>query len=149
MADGNVLIVNSIIWHNEGDTFGVMSGTCPEALFCNIEGGEEAGHLDADPLFTLPGYWDQNGTPDTTNDDIWVEGDYHLCSSQGCYSLLDAAWLIDDVDSPCLDAGDPLSSWNAESWPHGSRINLGIYGGTGQASKSRSRIGESVLRLGL
>ncbi len=33
-------------------------------------------------------------------------------------------------------AGDPDSPWHQEPPPHGSRSNLGAYGGTTQASKS-------------
>ena len=63
--------------------------------YSDVQGGEQdiyvgpgctlmwgAGNIDADPLFVDPGYWDDN--------EVWVEGDYHLLP-----------------DSPCIDAGDP------------------------------------------
>ena len=43
--------------------------------------------------------------------------------------------------SPCIDAGDPNSDWTAEPPPHGERINMGAFGGTIQASLSKSAAG--------
>ena len=45
-------------------------------------------------------------------------------------------WVIDDVTSPCIDAGDPMSPIGHEPFPNGGRINMGAYGGTAEASKS-------------
>ena len=45
-------------------------------------------------------------------------------------------WVLDEVTSPCLDAGDPNSPVADEPQPNGGRINMGVYGGTGEASKS-------------
>jgi M6 family metalloprotease-like protein len=38
--------------------------------------------------------------------------------------------------SPAIDAGDPADPLGAEPNPHGCRINLGAFGGTGQATTS-------------
>jgi hypothetical protein len=46
-------------------------------------------------------------------------GDYHLTS-----------W------SPCIDAGDPLSSFSQEPQPNGGRINMGAYGNTPEATSA-------------
>jgi hypothetical protein len=43
---------------------------------------------------------------------------------------------VDAVNSPCIDAGDPLSDFLDEPYPNGRRINMGAYGNTSQASKS-------------
>ncbi len=96
------------------------------------------GNIDEDPLFADPGYWDPNGTPDDPNDDIWVEGDYHLKSQAGRWDPISEGWVIDKVTSPCIDAGDPTSAFGDEPFPHGGRINMGAYGGTAEASKSYS-----------
>ena len=48
--------------------------------------GDMAEH---DPLIVMPGFWDDNGTPNDESDDIWVDGDLRLRPS-----------------SPCIDAGD-------------------------------------------
>ncbi len=57
----------------------------------------------------------------------------------GNYSL--GQWVCDQISSPCIDTGDPNSDWKAELWPHGKRINMGVYGGTPQASMSVSLTG--------
>ena len=101
--------------------------------------------LHADPLFANPGFWDANDTPDDPNDDFWVEGDYHLKSQAGRWdpnsqswpcTESGAGWVVDDVTSPCIDAGDPNSPVGLEPFPNGGRINMGAYGGTIEASKS-------------
>ena len=94
------------------------------------------GILDADPLFADPGYWHDGGTPDNPADDVWVPGDYHLQSRQGRFEAASGQWLADVLSSPAIDAGDPNSLWRPEPAPNGGRINLGAYGGTGQAGKS-------------
>ncbi len=39
-------------------------------------------------------------------------------------------------DSPCIDAGNPISEYSNEPQPNGNRINIGAYGNTKQAAKS-------------
>jgi hypothetical protein len=114
----------------------------PAGIFDPCEGviwGE--GNIDVDPLFAGPGHWDPNGTPNDANDDFWVDGDYHLKSQAGRWEPKSGSWVMDDVTSPCIDAGDPNSDWSAEPWPNGGRVNMGAYGGTAEASKSLSVIG--------
>ena len=45
-------------------------------------------------------------------------------------------WVVDDEASPCIDGGDPTINPTDEPNPNGGRVNMGAYGGTGQASKS-------------
>ena len=45
-------------------------------------------------------------------------------------------WITDDVTSPCIDAGDPMTPVGNEPFPNGGIINMGAYGGTAEASKS-------------
>jgi hypothetical protein len=94
------------------------------------------GWITGDPQFVAPGYWDPNGTPDDLSDDFWVDGDYHLKSQAGRWNPQSGSWVVDDVTSPCIDAGDPDSPIGLEPFPNGGRINMGAYGGTAQASKS-------------
>ena len=95
-----------------------------------------AGNIDADPCFADPGYWDPNETPEDANDDFWVDGDYHLKSQAGRWDANEGRWTIDDVTSPCIDAGDPMSPIGHEPFPNGGIVNMGAYGGTAEASKS-------------
>ena len=97
------------------------------------DGGE---WLHADPLFANIGYWDSNDTPDDPNDDFWVDGDYHLKSQAGRWDPNSESWVVDDITSPCIDAGDPNSPVGDEPEPNGDRVNMGAYGGTAEASKS-------------
>jgi len=94
------------------------------------------GNLEGDPCLVDPGYWDANGTPDDPNDDLFVEGDYHLRSQAGRWDPVSGTWIQDAVTSPCIDAGDPNSPIGYEPFPNGGRINMGAYGGTAKASKS-------------
>ena len=94
------------------------------------------GNIDGDPCFVDLGHWDTNGTPEDSNDDFFVEGDYHLRSQAGRWDPNSASWVQDDVTSPCIDAGDPNSPIGYEPFPNGGIINMGAYGGTAEASKS-------------
>jgi len=82
------------------------------------------------------GYWDPNNTPDDPNDDLWIDGDYHVNSQVGRWNPNSQIWVQDDVTSPCIDTGDPNSAIAFEPFPNGSIINMGAYGGTEKASKS-------------
>ena len=84
------------------------------------------------------GFWSKNGTSRDPSDDFWVRADYHLCSQAGRWDPSSQTWVQDDIDCPCVDAGDPDWDWTGEIWPHGDRINMGAYGGTPQASMSLS-----------
>jgi hypothetical protein len=128
------------IWNNDGSTITIT--------YTDAQGGQSAiydpcgtviwgaGNIDVDPCFAQPGYWDPNGTPADTNDDFWVDGDYHLKSQAGRWEPAKQAWITDDVTSLCIDAGDPGSPIGLEPFPNGGIINIGAYGGTEEASKS-------------
>jgi hypothetical protein len=138
-AAASAFLINCIVWGNlEGD-----SGECPwsvGALYCCLESSvayaDGVGGVFVDPCFVQPGYWDPKGTPDDLNDDFWVDGDYHLKSQAGRWDPKTQAWIVDDVTSPCIDAGDPGSPIGHEPFPNGGRVNIGAYGGTAEASKS-------------
>jgi len=112
-------------------------GSDPNAIYFTYCDGYLYGEwLYTDPLFAQPGYWDSNGTPDDTNDDFWVDGDYHLKSRAGRWDPNSGSWAIDEVTSPCIDAGDPNTPISDEPFPNGGIVNMGAYGGSSQASKS-------------
>ena len=149
-------LANNIIAFNEADETGGVygaSGSSYNSFWANAGGnfgGASPGPGDAirDPCFAEAGYWDPNGTAEDTDDDFWVDGDYHLKSEVGRWDAGIEMWVKDVVTSRCIDEGDPLSDWYLESWPysgelwpHGGRINAGRYGGTAEASMSLSRVG--------
>ena len=100
------------------------------------------GDISVDPCFADPGYWDDPcATPGNPADDVWIDGDYHLKSEAGRWEPNAQTWVNDNVTSLCIDTGDPNSDWTGELWPHGKRINMGVYGGTAEASMSGSNVG--------
>lgn len=106
------------------------------AVNINTNIPQASNNIDSDPLYATDGYWGSNG-----EDDYWVDGDYHLKAQNGRWDPNTTQWIYDVVTSQCIDAGDTNSDWKKELWPHGKRINLGVYGGTNQASMSDSTIG--------
>jgi hypothetical protein len=92
--------------------------------------------LYVDPMFVQPGYWDHNGTQENPNDDIWVDGDYRVKSQAGRWDPVTLTWVRDEVTSPCIDTGEPMSPIGLEPFPNGGIVNMGAYGGTVEASKS-------------
>ena len=62
--------------------------------------------------------------------------DYHLKSQRGRYWPEHDVWVLDDVTSPCIDAGDSMDDPSDEPMPNGGFINMGAYGGTAYASMS-------------
>jgi hypothetical protein len=142
--DAAVTATNSILWQDPkvypgtpGLAVRADDGATIALTYCDIPGGWPGpGNIDADPLFGDPGRWDSNGTPDDPSDDFFVEGDYHLKSQAGRWDPVNKHWVVDDVTSPCIDAGDPNNPIGLEPFPNGGRVNMGAYGGTAEASKS-------------
>jgi PKD repeat protein len=60
--------------------------------------------------------------------------DYSLKSRAGRWN--GEGWVINSVNSPCIDAGYSLSDYSNEPEPNGNRINIGPDGNTKYASKS-------------
>jgi parallel beta-helix repeat protein len=87
-------------------------------------GGNRDQHsIGTDPLFADP-----------------TNGDYHLKSAGGRWDPAANGgagdWVLDAETSPCVDRGNPLSPVGYEPEPNGDRVNIGLYGGTAEASKS-------------
>jgi hypothetical protein len=130
-------IVNCILWGDTalyGPEIALEGFLGPAAFlhvsFSDVQGGEadiydygylywEIGNIDADPCFADP-----------------CNADYHLKSQAGRWHANEGRWTIDDVTSPCIDAGDPITPIGAEPFPNGGIINMGAYGRTPEASKS-------------
>lgn len=65
-------------------------------------------------------------------------GDYHLKTTapSGRYNAVTGQWTNDTTFSRLIDAGRPTDSANLEPTPNGSRIDIGLYGGTPEASRT-------------
>jgi parallel beta-helix repeat protein len=135
---GNVELNSCVIWGDGNEIWGNRNFGIA-ITNSDVRGGWPGeGNIDTDPLFAASGYWDTNGTPGNTDDDFWVDGDYHLKSRFGRYDPITQAWVTDDVTSPCIDAGDLTRAVGLEPSPNGGVINMGAYGGTAEASMSPS-----------
>ena len=79
----------------------------------------------------------QASLSDIVADPQYADGDkhdYHLKSKAGRWD--GSGWVNDNISSPCIDAGCPLSDYSNEPEPNGNRINIGLDGNTEYASKS-------------
>jgi len=122
---GYIEFVNCIIRDGENTIWNDNNSTIVVS-YSNVAGGWEGrGNIDVDPLFADPN-----------------SGDYHLKSQAGRWTSTSSvesdpnseSWVLDEVTSPCIDAGDPNSPVAFEPQPNGGRINMGAFGGTNQAS---------------
>jgi hypothetical protein len=146
----NINVRNCIVWYNKPTQIIIRKAVSKYPVtFSNVQGGYPyantdlyPGNINKKPLFANP------ELPDP---------DYHLKSVVGRYlkdpivpysSIRPGHWVKDKVHSPCIDAGDPRDSFRIEPMPNGYRINMGAYGNTRQASKSKRWIIFDNLRKG-
>jgi len=106
-------ISNCIFWNN---LYGDLSDCISRYSLTAAEG---EGNIFSDPFFV-----------DAAN------GDYHLHSERGRYWPEHHVWVLDNIKSPCIDAGNPADDPSGEPMPNGGFINMGAYGGTRYASMS-------------
>lgn len=65
--------------------------------------------------------------------------DFHPRSKTGRFDPASSSMVTDSVHSVLIDFGSPLSSaWTNEPVPNGNRMNVGLYGGSAEASLSRT-----------
>jgi CubicO group peptidase (beta-lactamase class C family) len=121
IPNGRPIIANSIIYSNFTNADAPqISSDLASVTYSNIQGGWPGqGNIDTDPLFADPD-----------------NEDYHLKSQAGRWNPVRQSWTLDDVTSPCIDAGDPSTTLGSEPLNNGGIINMGAYGGTSQASMS-------------
>jgi predicted outer membrane repeat protein len=121
-AYSDIFVTNSILW---GNGFNPLSISFPLRMnpvtYSDVEGGyyEGEGNFSQDPLFV----------------NVWA-GDYHLQSTYGQFDA-QRGWVSGSLNSPCIDAGDRGVSVASEPFANGGRVNLGAYGASEEASKSR------------
>jgi beta propeller repeat protein len=130
-------VSNCIVYSN--GVAQIVVSTRSSVSYSDVQGGQAgAGNINADPLFVRPGVWTEAA---------WVEGDYHLKSQGWRWDVQTGSWVSDDVTSPCIDAGSPSSPLFdeplaipgvAEGSVVNTRIDMGAYGGTSQASVKRA-----------
>lgn len=119
-------IVNCIIWgngENKNDDIGSDVHNCRPTYSCVEQ--NDALTVGRNNIYDDPEFADSE------------RGDYHLLSKYGRYSPDTETWVYDQINSPCIDAGDISMGPAREQKPNGSRINIGAYGGTPYASQSR------------
>jgi hypothetical protein len=134
IQDSRPILVNCILWDNSDESGAgtysseiheqkdlgqaeVMYSCIQDSINRNPWPGE--GNINTDPFFVNP-----------------ENGDYHLKSHAGRWDQNSQGWVIDQMSSPCIDAGDPSTPVGLERFPNGGRINMGAYGGTPEASLS-------------
>jgi len=87
-------------------------------------------------------YWQQNSRQDTnsiTGDPVFADepgGDFRVKSVTGRWN--GSGFTADGEHSPAIDAGAPFDEFLNETAPNGNRINIGAFGNTAQASRSRT-----------
>ena len=123
-SPSNVQVINCIITDTRNHIFNIDSSTInisysnvPNSNYTDPWPGQ--GNIYTDPFFA-----------DADN------GDFHLKSQTGRYEPNSQSWIVDDITSPCIDAGDMSNPVDPEPLPNGDRVNMGAYGGTAEASKS-------------
>ncbi len=152
---GKGVFTGNIVWNSttadfdlSADAATVFSYSCSKTLTTPLGGTvtgvgmTSPGNGCDDPMFADP----ENPDPNLK--------DFHLKSVTGRWlraagepglniALSTAAvptWVTDAASSPCIDAGDPAADPATivalEPAPNGSRVNLGCYAGTEEASKS-------------
>lgn len=135
LTDSTVHIHNSIFWNNQPDALKVLGMSEIQITYSLIPPSWEGlDTLHGDPKFASPGQW----LPLPDGQKTWRIGDYHLLSTAGRWLPHEDTWQVDGISSPCIDRGDPGSALRGEIEPHGDRINLGVYGGTCEASLSEN-----------
>src|SRR3990172_1130182 len=141
ISTSDIHLENSIIWDGP-NSIGDTGEAILLVTFSDVPGIVPGyGNIDADPCFVDPGYWVDSRDPNIIVEPnhsyaAWVNGDYHLKSQAGRCDPSEGLWTIDEVTSPCIDAGDPNNPLGLEPFPNGGRINMGVYGGTTEARKS-------------
>jgi hypothetical protein len=128
-------VTNSIFWQNAAGGAGtsIQSPGTLNIAYCDIamSGVSVAttnlgsGMINMDPLFASAS----------------VPYDVHVKSEGGRWDPGAAQWVKDAVHSPCIDAGDPAGNYALEPADNGARVNLGRYGNTAEASKTRPWVG--------
>jgi hypothetical protein len=150
VSGGALVITNSILWSNQTAQAGAPgielaaqgAASVVSVGYCDLTGTNSPYVVNLDGNATIA-----FGAGVITEDPLFAgPTDLHLQSPGGRWDPSSETWVTTDLQfSPCIDAGDPESDWSKEPYPNGRRINLGAYGGTPYASKSRPPVGVLIL----
>ena len=110
-SDYNNLLARNGAW------FGRANGLWERLLYWQNASGQDAHSISVEPLLANE-----------------ATGDFHPKSVSGRYTP--SGVVTDAVHSPMIDLGDPATGFASELDPNGSRVNLGAFGGTTEASRS-------------
>ena len=167
-ALGGAEFVNCVLWSNGGPSFvlassaitvsnsvlyGSGSNVCYDLTQSRVvsdhndlfvtDGGDYAS-IDGLTIESLP-QWTVITTQDLFSLSISpgffnaAQGDYHPVSQQGRYDPVSEQFVTTDGSySPLIDTGGRTDTFSEESLPHGGVRNIGVYGDTIQASRSRT-----------
>jgi hypothetical protein len=119
MVYGAAQVSNSIIWGNSGNQVMNYSNAL-SMTYSDSQPFPGTGNLSVDPRFADP-----------------ATGDYHLKSMGGRWNPGTSGWVWDKVHSPCIDAGNPVAAFDQEPFLNRARANMGVYGNTPEASRSK------------
>lgn len=107
-ASTNLFIIDSIIWQNgHTSSYNIALPYSPQTSSINYSCLGQPIQSGMGNIYVNPQYVDS------------LNQDYHL-----------------QTNSPCLDAGSPLTPYENETTPNGSRVNMGAYGNTLEATLS-------------
>ena len=138
---GNINIAPCFADSNNGDYhLKSEAGRWKPSIYIKLDPTGDS-FIDLSDFAAFANYWQQQGefvSADLDNSGLVDLDDLKLLMHKYLMSYPHGDWVLDEVNSPCIDVGDPTSDWTAELWPHGKRINMGTYGGTPQAGMSLS-----------
>lgn len=127
-----VTVRNSIFWGNGLEVWNDPTSSIA-VTYSNIdEAVPGAGNINQDPLFA-----------------DFLNADFHLQSTAGRWDPNAnaglGAFVMDTLNSPSIDAGNPSDDLPNEPAPNGGRINQGAYGNTPEASLSNANAPDTDL----
>ncbi|HPJ57992.1 MAG TPA: right-handed parallel beta-helix repeat-containing protein, partial [Kiritimatiellia bacterium] len=108
---------------------GTLGGAAADnaAAWQSLTGGQDRHSVPGEPQMANPGA--------ATAEEFAY--DYHLKTEETLGRLRrDGTRKNDTTSSPLLDAGDPEGGAGEEPEPNGGRVNIGVWGGTEEASKA-------------
>ena len=163
----NVVVSNSVLWNNPtalngtptslevshsiigGDAACTLLGasTYPSGDFNVLKVSKFSGSIpDLAEFQSVQTNWQHSVVMNPLFVDA-ANGDFHLKSEIGHASISGGItnWVADEVHSPAIDFGATWAPFANEPTPNGGRANVGLYGNTKEASKSRTNAWIQIL----